>query len=347
MPAPYQFVVDTAKQRDLGYFAESRHQGRTLKQIELYPYTVQGPGKNRHKDERRIQLENNRKRAILHRVPPPGRTGLMLGLRNRDLNGRPADPIIVAIPIGIYGEVIARDSIQFRKQLIDEAELFGVAAFSKRVTVLGTPTRAIIMAMKPDIFPFFLTQLADDFAAPQDWDPLSVSQVVEAARRYHSVPPELRIGAVDVSVIGTGVDAALLERAVREILRTVRDKRFTLEVRRAYGHRCCACDVQLELIEAAHIDPVEDLESVDLVENGLALCALHHLAYDSGLVLIAANGEIKVDENRVRHLSRMIRDGGLANFRKNLRSKLRYPDDNETWPAEKHFRRRATFLRSR
>jgi hypothetical protein len=347
MPAPYQFIADTTMQRDLGYLAESRHQGHTLKQIELYAYTVMGPGSSRHQDERRIQLENNRKKGMLRRVPPQGRTGVMLGLRNRDLKGRPADPIIVAIPFGIYGDVIARDSIQFRKQLIDEAELFGVAAFSKRVTVLGTPTRAIIMAMKPDVFPFFLTHLADDFAAPQDWDPLSVSQVVEAARRYHSVPPELRVGAVDASAIGVGADSELRERAVREILRTVRDKRFTHEVRRAYAHRCCACDIQLELIEAAHIDPVEDLASVDVVQNGLALCALHHLAYDGGLVVIAANGAISVDENRVKELKRMIRDGGLAGFRKNLRATLRYPEDKEKWPAEKHFRRRAVFLRSR
>jgi len=268
----------------------------------------------------------------------------MLGLRTIDVDGSQVEPLVLAFSFGIYRDVITRISIQFPKRLLEEAELLGVAAFAKTVRVLGPPTRSITLAMKPEVLPFFLGELAVDFAAPQDWDPRAVAQVTEAARRYYAAPADLRVGAVAESAEPQVGLPDLRARATRTILRPIRDHRFSLRVRAAYDHRCAACDVQLDLIEAAHIDPVEDPWSNDDVSNGIALCALHHLAYDTGLIDIRASGAIVVNESRVDQLRDCLRVGGLNTFRKALRESIRVPTVECHRPAPRFFALRATFL---
>ena len=40
------------------------------------------------------------------------------------------------------------------------------------------------------------------------------------------------------------------------------------------------CDLGLGLVQGAHVHPVSASDSTDVVENGVCLCALHHLAFD-------------------------------------------------------------------
>lgn len=343
--APYQFVVDPKLRDDLGYLVELRRDGTSIGRFELYPYTVVGPGTHRPPDERRVQLELARRAGAITRDPPRGRIGIMLGLRTVDVDGTRAAALILAFSFGIFRGVTSRSSIQFPKRLLEEAEVFGVAGFAKVVHSLGTPTRAITIAMKPELLPFFLTQVAGELTAPQDWEPAAVAQVVDSMRRYIAAPEDLRTDAVAPAPVPADAERARLrERATREILQPIRDSRFSKAVRKAYGHRCAACDIQLELIEAAHIDPVEDLESVDETSNGIALCALHHLAYDSTLIDILPTGMIIINEARVRELREKIRADGLDNFRKGLRAAIRFPESERDRPGAEHFTRRAAFL---
>jgi putative restriction endonuclease len=70
---------------------------------------------------------------------------------------------------------------------------------------------------------------------------------------------------------------------------STRDPRFRDEVIRAYEHRCavCGCDLRLGNIdlglEAAHIK-WHQAGGPDIVQNGLALCTLHHKALDRGAI---------------------------------------------------------------
>ena len=49
----------------------------------------------------------------------------------------------------------------------------------------------------------------------------------------------------------------------------------------AYQGRCAICRLKhTELLEAAHIVPDNDPRGEPIVPNGLALCALHHTAFD-------------------------------------------------------------------
>lgn len=271
---PYRLRVDDHPTEDIGWLAELLHGENTIKALELYPYTVQGPGASRSPDERRIQLEISR-RAGIPREPPPGRVGVMIGFRDRDLDGTSAQALIVCFAFGIWGRATARNSIQFNRELLEQAELFGAAAFSKVSTALGNPTRGIIMAIRPDVFPFFLVEMADDFAGPQAWDNDAVQKMQTAARNYYSAHSAYEL-ADETQERGM--------RLRREVTQPIRDRRFAEAVKRTYNYQCALCSYQLGLVEAAHIDPVADPESTDDVQNGIALCPLHHTAYDAGII---------------------------------------------------------------
>jgi putative restriction endonuclease len=56
---------------------------------------------------------------------------------------------------------------------------------------------------------------------------------------------------------------------------------FRQRVIRAYRDRCALCRLRhLELLDAAHITADSDPEGEPVVSNGLALCKLHHAAFD-------------------------------------------------------------------
>ena len=64
-----------------------------------------------------------------------------------------------------------------------------------------------------------------------------------------------------------------------------------------YEFKCCICGLNVpELLEAAHIRSwAEDINNRLNPENGVALCVLHHKAYDRGLIKIV-NGRVKCSE---------------------------------------------------
>lgn len=73
--------------------------------------------------------------------------------------------------------------------------------------------------------------------------------------------------------------------------RRSRDPSFRQDVLAAYGHRCAVCGFDLSLnsapigLEAAHIQ-WHQYEGPDKVENGVAMCALHHKMFDRGVIHI-------------------------------------------------------------
>lgn len=65
-----------------------------------------------------------------------------------------------------------------------------------------------------------------------------------------------------------------------------RDRKFRNQVLMEYGYKCaiCRCSVK-ELLEAAHIQAVA-AGGLDVVTNGICLCANHHIMYDQKLLKI-------------------------------------------------------------
>lgn len=116
-----------------------------------------------------------------------------------------------------------------------------------------------------------------------------------------------------------------------------RSPRFRQEVLRAYSHRCAMCGIQLDLVDAAHIVPHAHPKGSDTVSNGLALCALHHRSFDTGLLYVRENYSIHLNSAKVRHLRKIGRANGLQRYTRQLRRELLLPTYDDWLPAPNNF----------
>ena len=112
---------------------------------------------------------------------------------------------------------------------------------------------------------------------------------------------------------------------------TRRDARFRSSVVSVWGHRCAFCGFQVQLdnadlgLEAAHIQWCQ-FGGPDTIDNGLACCSIHHLAFDRGAVTISDEFEILVS-------SRLHGSSGLDDLFLSLhRSPLRTPNPKDARP---------------
>lgn len=117
-------------------------------------------------------------------------------------------------------------------------------------------------------------------------------------------------------------------------LMKARDPRFRDMVLRAYHSQCAICGFNLRLdgalvgLEAAHIrwkqygGPCE-------VNNGLALCSVHHAAFDKGA--------IGIDEHLTIHISGGVNRSPVVDqlFWNRHGQKLFLPKDKTFWPADR------------
>jgi putative restriction endonuclease len=70
---------------------------------------------------------------------------------------------------------------------------------------------------------------------------------------------------------------------------------FRERVIRAYQERCALCSLRhQELLDAAHITPDRDPDGEPVVSNGVALCKLHHAAFDRWFFAIRPDYVIEV-----------------------------------------------------
>jgi len=86
--------------------------------------------------------------------------------------------------------------------------------------------------------------------------------------------------------------------ATRTTLVRLHQKAFSARVLRAYGERCAICRLRhRELLDAAHILPDGHPRGRPVVPNGLALCTLHHAAFDRNVLGVTPDlmVEIRLD----------------------------------------------------
>ena len=111
--------------------------------------------------------------------------------------------------------------------------------------------------------------------------------------------------------------------------RRVRDAAFSEAVRQAYDRSCAMCEKRRETpdgtpeVEAAHIYPKRK-GGADDVRNGVALCKLHHWAFDTGWLAISDDYEILVRDASERN--------GYHEFKQLEGDTLDFPDDDKTRP---------------
>ena len=117
-----------------------------------------------------------------------------------------------------------------------------------------------------------------------------------------------------------------------EIARKYRETDFRKRVLGAYQDRCAVCGIQLKLIDAAHIIPVAADTSTDETKNGIALCKLHHSAYDRKLISFDERYKIELSTSEVANLTALNLVGCLKEFKQHLKTAIILPTDRRDYP---------------
>ncbi|MCL4486922.1 MAG: HNH endonuclease [Chloroflexi bacterium] len=195
-------------------------------------------------------------------------------------------------------------SIQIREEYLRQAYINGFAPCDR-----GNGEVAI--AFRPDFFVEYVRNL-------------------EALHNFGQFAPDvmaLRALSENPAINDEQIDVKdeTRRRAVVAVRRALRDISFRRRVLTAYRFRCAVCGVQLRLVDAAHIIPVSNEKSTDETQNGLALCALHHRAYDQALIWVQEDYTVALNELQLKDLARTRQDQGLGEFSQNLRTLILLP----------------------
>ena len=132
----------------------------------------------------------------------------------------------------------------------------------------------------------------------RDYDPLPALEHLLGIPVYDgpSLPPPNELSEDEPEI---STRAAFQYRLSK--IRGAAGKAFSLEVRTAYGHRCAFCGARLSGLDGipAGIDAAHILawskHDLDVVSNGIALCKLHHWAFDASIMMpVQDNGRYSV-----------------------------------------------------
>jgi putative restriction endonuclease len=103
--------------------------------------------------------------------------------------------------------------------------------------------------------------------------------------------------------------------ATREALVRLHQQKFRTLVLRAYGGRCAICALrEASLLQAAHILEDRDPRGAATVVNGIAMCAIHHLAYDRNVMGIDPGGGVHIADRLLREIDGPMLRTGLQGF---------------------------------
>jgi putative restriction endonuclease len=277
--------------------------------VKIYIWNLtHGGGAARPADEYRIQIT-----GITRFEPDPEGKTLILGWWDE---GRVFAGFDYRKHSGALG---ASPSIQIRERFLREAHQRGFSPCDKG-------NREIAIAFRPDFFVEYVRALEDLHDAGK------VRTDFEALKAV-SVDP-FAVNDADLSAV-----TAIRKKAIASVLRSLRDRSFRERVLNSYAYRCAMCGIQLELVEAAHIVPVQVPGSTDETSNGLALCSLHHLAYDKALVTVSDDYHVLVSSQEKARLREMGYDEGMESFVANLRQLILLPPDVRDRPKVNYLRR--------
>lgn len=113
-------------------------------------------------------------------------------------------------------------------------------------------------------------------------------------------PTYLSLSGREHSHVGEGSEARRAYVTTRA-RRRVHQQAFRERVLAAYRHQCALCQLKHdELLDAAHIIPDSEPGGEPVVSNGLALCRLHHTAFDRFFIAVRPSYIVEVREDIMR-----------------------------------------------
>jgi putative restriction endonuclease len=120
---------------------------------------------------------------------------------------------------------------------------------------------------------------------------------------------------------------------------------FRERVLMAYSNQCALCKLKhIELLDAAHIISDKSESGDPIVQNGLALCKIHHAAFDNHFIGINPDYVIKVRTDLLNEIDGPMLKHGIQSLND---SRLILPDDKRNWPDKERLEERfSIFLKA-
>jgi len=263
-------------------------------QVRIYIWHLtHGGGRARPVNEYRIQVT-----GIDHFETSPGYKTLILGWWSEA-------GVFAGFDVRKHtGRLGYSPSIQIREESLRRAYIDGFAPCDK-----GNGEAAI--AFRPDFFVEYVNSLEalHDFGQSSN----DLAYLSELAQH-----PE--VNAEDI--ITQNIER---KTTIVSVSKKLRDASFRKRILTAYNFSCAACGVQLKLVEAAHIIPANLSNSTDETCNGLALCSIHHKAYDQSLIAINTDYSILTNQDLISEYKSKKLAGGLVEFTQALRPIILLP----------------------
>ncbi len=147
----------------------------------------------------------------------------------------------------------------------------------------------------------------------------------------------------DPRLMQGGAEAPLKAYATSAAKRRLHQHRFRELVVAAYGESCTVCRLHHpELLDAAHILEDKDVRGLPEVSNGLALCKIHHGAYDVDILGIDPDRRIHIREDILDEIDGPMLQHGLQEMHGTL---IRVPGSADLKPRREYLEERfARFL---
>lgn len=96
---------------------------------------------------------------------------------------------------------------------------------------------------------------------------------------------------------GSAIEGTLRRYLISETMRRLHQPVFASQVMLAYETSCAVCSLaHRELLDAAHIIPDSQPGGEPVVPNGMALCKIHHAAYDQNILGIRPDYVVEIHQ---------------------------------------------------
>ena len=130
-----------------------------------------------------------------------------------------------------------------------------------------------------------------------------------------AVTLEIGVPLADTTPAGLISPPDVRAYALRDVRVRLHQQRFRINVLRAYRERCAICSLkEAALVQAAHITEDSSREGIAAVVNGIALCAIHHLAYDRNVLGIDPEGVVHIAARLLNETDGPMLKTGLQGF---------------------------------
>jgi len=139
-----------------------------------------------------------------------------------------------------------------------------------------------------------------------------VGEEVEAQRYVVAIGHEQRLMARELL---SGISSEPRDYVERMTRQRLHQPAFRARVMHAYGSQCTVCSLNHGvLLDAARILPDGHPRGEPVTENGLALCKIHHAAYDQNIIGISPDRVVFVNEAVLREIDGPMLKHGIQEF---------------------------------